>query len=481
MIYEGEISGIVERDNKNYIILDTPERITNSRKYSDRYVSLLRIDDKTFKKIKKGYVKRAFALKSKIEKKKKFSAKKVNSFELYAESELCSFLANKNFLDSFKKFYKKKKGARALNEVTEKDVRVIENLASRNPKKVEEILDLLGKLRAELSKTREWKKILDKDKIRIALIFPYYNEPSVVANIRDIWDLVEEGIVQEVILADGWSSNPSTDAVKEMLDAQLTVVKNPGTGKGEALEAAVKYAFHEDFDFVICLDSDILPPFRHLEKIPPTPVDITCNFFARRFIELIVKILKKYGKEKAKETFYKAVYMRIPKSGKELTPLRFGGTTKFIKKWYKKIGFRTMGKCLYPLSGEYAFNSEFLLENLTINEKFCESYGEKYSGATIPSGFTIENFWNTLIEINGLTIAFCNTFIHNHIPRGEKSHDKSAYPRQLATVFRGGFGAMLQEMPNADVKNFDYDLFRIPRPNLRIKIKNSTASGIEFL
>jgi hypothetical protein len=292
-------------------------------------------------------------------------------------------------------------------------------------------------------------------------------------------------VVEEIIIADGWSDNPSTDKVKKRLDAPLTVVKNPGTGKGEALEAAIKYAFHRKFDFVVCLDSDIKPPLHKITDIPSLPLDITCNFFARDFILMFVRMLEKHGKEKALKTYYKASYMRIQKRGNVLVPLRFGGSTIYVKKLYKRLKFKSPNEFLYPLSGEYAFNPEFLLKELSISKDFFELVGKRYHGSGLPSGFTIENFWNVLMEIKGLNVAFCNMFIHHHTPRQQKSKDPMAYVKQRGTVFRGAFGAILQSLPREEAKKyiryFDFDLFRFPRPKLRLEIDGKLVKDIKFM
>lgn len=487
MIYEGELPGIVEKNNKRWLLLDTEGKC--SRGYSDRCLSLLKLRDQEYNQLKEGYMPRALKLRSKILEGKFCQVKNVKildePFELYAEKNFSTFIDSRNFIDQFAKFYKKRGGAPCLNHATVEDARRIEQLVSEDKKKVEETIDMLGELRAELSKTREWRKILKKNKINIALIFPYYNEPTIVSNIRDVWDLMEEGIVKEIIIADGWSTNPSVEVIQHRLDAQLTCVKNPGTGKGEALEAAIKYAAYQNIDLVICLDSDIIPPLHTIKNIPPLPIDITCNFFARTFIDKFIKILKEHGREKALETFYKVSYMRVPKSDVKLTPLRFGGTTTFVRYLYKAVGFKTMSECVYPLAGEYAFNPKLLLEKLAISKDFHELYGKKCYGHTLPSGFTIENFWNTLIEAKGIPTAFCNTFVHHHVPRGEKVKDELAYAKQRATVFRGGFGAMLQSMPKKGLEKyieaFDFDLFRLPRPKVKVEFKNHTVSNIEFI
>lgn len=486
MKYRGEMSGIVIKDGRKYLLLDSKDKIGESKKYNNGYLCKIGLSDEQFKKLKKNYIKRAIDLKREATSSQKAVVKNEKilekEFEIMAEKNLFKFFDD--FLNKFSNFYSGRDGAECLNWVYEKDVRKIEGLVSKNPKEVEKTIEMLGEIRNQLSKTGKWKKVLGGKKAKIAVVFPYYNEPTIVSNIRDIWELLEEQIIDEVIIADGWSTDPSAEVVKKRLNAPLTFIKNPGTGKGEALESAVKYAAAEGFDFVICLDSDIIPPLHIIKGLPPLPIDITCDFFARTFINKIVKLIKEHGKEKAKETFYKSSYMRIPKSGIDLMPLRFGGTTKFIKLLYKKLNLKVMKDCVYPLSGEYAFNPKFFLENLTIDKKMFKFYRKNYPGATLPSGFTIENFWNILIETRGLKVAFCNTFIHHHTTRGEKGKDKFAYAKQRATVFRGGFGAMLQSMPEEISKKyfkyFDFDLFRIPRPEIEAKIERGKVSAIKI-
>jgi hypothetical protein len=489
MIYEGEISGVVIKGKKRHLLLDVDKPVNCSEVYDGRCIRMLEIGDKEYKKLSDEYAKRAIHLKKVALERKPAVTRKIKTlgpwFDFHAEKNLFDFIANREFLRKFKKFYMEREGSPCLNHVAEQEVRRIEGIASKDPDKVEETIDMLGRLRAELSDTREWHEIMRENNIKIALIFPYYNEPTIISNIRDIWDLIEEDLVKEVILADGWSTNPSAEVVQHRLDAPLTFVKNPGTGKGEALEGAIKYAAYQGMDLVICLDSDILPPLHTIKGIPPLPIDITCNFFARSFIDKFVKILREHGKEKALKTFYKASYMRVPKSGIRLTPLRFGGTTRFVRHLYKFVGFRTMTECVYPLSGEYAFNPGFLLERLSISREFHDLYRERYHGATLPSGFTIENFWNTLMEVKGIPVAFCNTFIHHHIPRGKKVKDELVYAKQRANVFRGGFGAMLQSMPKEGlekyIKKFDFELFRFPRPELRIKLEDKKVKSMKFI
>ncbi|MEA3254455.1 MAG: glycosyltransferase, partial [Candidatus Altiarchaeota archaeon] len=382
MIYEGEISGIVEKDGDRWLLLDTEGECPEG--YSDRCLSLKELGDVEYNRLKEEYAKRAFDLKSKAMEGKFFQAKHIKildePFELYAEKEFFKFVSSKDFIKRFAKYYKTREGAPCLNHVTVKDVRKIEKITSKNKEVVEDTIDMLGELRAELSKTKEWRKILKENEINVALIFPYYNEPTIVSNIRDIWDLVEEDIVEEIIIADGWSTNPSAEVIQHRLDAGLTFVKNPGTGKGEALEGAIKYAVQRDIELVICLDSDIIPPLHTIKNIPPLPIDITCNFFARTFIDKFIKILEEHGRETALKTFYKVSYMRVPKSDVKLTPLRFGGTTKFVRYLYNAVGFKTMSECVYPLAGEYAFNPKFLLEELAISKEFHELYGKKCFG-----------------------------------------------------------------------------------------------------
>lgn len=488
MIHEGEIGGVVDKDNEKFLLIDSEKPVGDSKKYNNRYVCLVKINEKIYKKLEKSYMKKAIEEKKKAESEEKFSTriqKIFNSkFDIRADEGFFFFLSPV-FLKRLKNFYMFKKGAKSLNVVEEKDVRSIEGLESKDPRKVEKTIEMLGQIRADLSETKKWNRILKKSNVRIALVFPFYNEPSVIENIRDVWDLIEEGIVQELIIADGWSNNPSTDIIKRRLDASLTVVKNPGTGKGEALEAAIKYAFHRGFDFVVCLDSDIKPPLHKINDIPPLPLDITCNFFARNFIFMFVRMLEKYGKRKALKTYYKASYMRIQKKGNVLTPLRFGGSTTYVKKLYKKLRFKSPDEFLYPLSGEYAFNPEFLLKELSVSKDFFELFGRKYHGSGLPSGFTIENFWNLLMEVKELNVAFCNMFIHHHIPRKEKSKDPLAYAKQRGTVFRGAFGAILQSLPKEEAKKyaryFDFDLFRYSRPTLRLEIDGKGVKNIKFM
>lgn len=489
MIYEGEISGIVEKDGKRWILLDTENTGKCSGNYSDRCLSLMELRDQGYNLLKEEYIRRAFQAKSRVMEGKFYQAKSIGildePFELYAEKEFFTFVSSRDFIERFADFYKKEGGASCLNHVTVEEVRRIEGITSKNQRVVDDTINMLGGLRAKLSRTRKWRRILEENEITIALIFPYYNEPTIVPNIRDVWDLVEGEIVQEIIVADGWSTDPSAEVIQHRLNAPLTFVKNPGTGKGEALEAAIKYSIYQDIDLVICLDSDIIPPLHTIKGIPPLPIDITCNFFARTFIDKFIKILEEHGKEKAMRTFYKVSYMRVPKSDVKLTPLRFGGTTKFVRFLYEAIGFKTMTGCVYPLSGEYAFNPKFLLEELAISKEFHRLYGKKCYGHTLPSGFTIENFWNTLMEVKEIPVAFCNAFVHHHIPRGAKVKDRLAYAKQRATVFRGGFGAMLQSMPKEGlreyIKAFDFDLFRIPRPKMKIEIDEGKVLSLEFI
>jgi hypothetical protein len=488
MNYEGEMGGVVEKNNEKFLLIDSEKPMGDSKKYNNRHVCLVKINEKIYKKLEKTYIKRAFEEKKKTESEEKFITRiqKIldSRFELRADEDFFFFLSS-GFLNRLKKFSIFKKGAKSFNVVEEKDVRRIEGLESKDTKKVEKTIEMLGEIRADLSETKKWNRILKKSNVRIALVFPFYNEPSVIENIRDVWDLIEEGIVQELIIADGWSDNPSTDIIKRRMDAPLTVVKNPGTGKGEALESAIKYALHRGFDFVVCLDSDIKPPLHKINDIPPLPLDITCNFFARNFIFMFVGMLEKYGKRKALRTYYKASYMRIQKKGNVLTPLRFGGSTTYVKKLYKKLRFKSPDEFLYPLSGEYAFNPEFLLKELSVSRDFFELLGRKYHGPGLPSGFTIENFWNVLMEIKGLNVAFCNMFIHHHMPRKEKSKDPLAYAKQRGTVFRGAFGAILQSLPREEAKKyaryFDFDLFRLPRPKIRVEIDGKAVKNIKFM
>ncbi|MEE9323257.1 MAG: glycosyltransferase [Candidatus Aenigmarchaeota archaeon] len=488
MNYEGEIGGVVEKDNEKFLLIDSEKPMGDSKKYSNRHVCLVKINEKIYKKLEKLYAKKAFEERKKTESEEKFSTRtqKIldSRFEIRADKDFFFFLSS-GFLNGLKNFSMSKKGARCLSEVGEKDIRRIEGLESKDPGEVEKTIEMLAEIRADLSEVKKWKRILKKNNIRIALVFPFYNEPSVIENIRDVWDLIEEEIIEEIIIADGWSGNPSTDLIKRRLDAPLTVVKNPGTGKGEALESAIKYALHQDFDLVVCLDSDIKPPLHKINDIPPLPLDITCNFFARKFIFRFLRVLEKHGKRKALGTYYKASYMRIQKKGNVLTPLRFGGTTIYVKKLYKMLKFRSMDEFLYPLSGEYAFNPEFLLKELSVSRNFFELFGRKYHGPGLPTGFTIENFWNVLMEIKGLNVAFCNMFIHHHTPRKEKSKDPLAYAKQRGTVFRGAFGAILQSLPEEEakkyVKYFDFDLFRLPRPKLRVEIDGKSVKNIKFM
>jgi|GEM_PF-1903741 len=489
MIYEGEISGLVIKDNERHLLLDIDKPVDCPNVYDERYICMPKIGEEDYNKLSDGYARRALDLKKEVMQRKPSVTGRIKTlgpgFDFHAEKSLFDFIANKEFLEKFKNFYEQIEGSPCLNHVTEEEVRKIEGIASKDPEKIEETIEMLGRLRAELSDTRDWHEIIRGEGIDIALIFPYYNEPTIVSNIRDIWDLIEEDIVDEVIVADGWSTNPSAEVIQHRLDAPLTFVKNPGTGKGEALEGAIKYAAYKKIDLVICLDSDILPPLHTIKGVPPLPIDITCNFFARTFIDKFVKILKEHGREKALETFYKASYMRVPKSGIHLAPLRFGGTTKFVRYLYKLVGFKTMTECVYPLAGEYAFNPKFLLEKLSISREFHDLYREKYHGATLPSGFTIENFWNTLMETKGVPLAFCNVFIHHHIPRGKKVKDELAYAKQRANVFRGGFGAMLQAMPREGleryINEFDFDLFRFPRPELRIELEDKEVKSLDLV
>jgi hypothetical protein len=161
----------------------------------------------------------------------------------------------------------------------------------------------------------------------------------------------------------------------------------------------------------------------------------------KKFIGTILDTVKKEGLEKSRNTIFKASYMRMPQLKKSLE-LRYGLITKIVKDFYEKCLKSTHS--LYPLSGEVAFNPRFLLEKLGLNEDELKIIGtrkEQLCGSNVPSGFILETFWNSMIDILGRNVCYVKCYLHHHGPVFKTSRFEKGYREGI--ILTGTIASMM--------------------------------------
>jgi len=450
------ISGIVEKDNNTSLLLDLDKKeakkysklIVKQNIYKDnnflRYLSLIEIEVKDYPKLKENISAQIKKIKQKRIKKLKSVAYRLGDEDIYMNlrsSVIENFLKN----DKFLKFIKKntKQNSNVLNFVTEKEIKqTLFDKKSRLFKKLREIKKRL------YDNDREWVAFLKKNKISLAVVLPTYNEVNFEKNIQIVHNLKKLGLFNELIVSDGYSTQHEPSELKQRLskkiDLDFTILRQNGMGKGAGVETAVKYALLNNHDFMIIVDSDVLPSLKR--AYPDSPLNIDIEFFVRNFIHSIIKVIKEKGIKESKKVFFKASYMRMPQLKKAMQ-LRFGLATIIVKDFYKR--YMHPNKNLYPLSGEVVFNPKNFLEKLNLNKnvlKLMKIPPIQYCGANVPSGFTLENFWNSMIDVNNYPVYYVNMYTHHHGPVVKSS--KRSIEDQRGEVMTGAIAGILTALIN---------------------------------
>tara|TARA_Y100000310_G_scaffold242976_1_gene247296 strand:+ start:3721 stop:5220 length:1500 start_codon:yes stop_codon:yes gene_type:complete len=476
------ISGVVEEGNKRYFLVDFDEKsakkfsdvIIKSREYRDngskRHMVLIPVElnkYEVFKEQVTGCIKKL--------KRDRFSKlSKVNyplNGKLIAmnmrKSVEKNFLKNKEFHDFISKNVKSNRNV--ITYATEQEIK--RKILSKKPVLFKKLRSMKQKL---YGNDHQWEKFLEKHDVSIAAIMPTYNEINFESNIQQVHKVKEKGLLNELIITDGYSSEYEPNDVKHDLERKgvkvdFSLIKQNGAGKGEAIEAAVKYALLEGHDFVICVDSDVLPTIRRV--YPDAPLNMNIEFFIRNFIYSIIKVLKDKGKSRTKKVFFKASYLRMPQLKRSLD-LRYGLASYIVKDFLRN--FLHSNKNLYPLSGEYAFNPGYFLENLNINRKLLSLMNiskNQYCGVNIPSGFCLENFWNGIIDIKNLQVYYVNMYLHHHGPvvKSSKRSIEDQRGEVMTGVYAGVSAALIKNKTMRDLfKKVPSEIIRSDRPLLEI-------------
>jgi len=476
------ISGIVEESNKRYFLIDLDEKsvkkysdvIIKSKVYKDngskRHIVLIPIELDKYEVFKEQFASCIKKLKrnrfSKLHRTYYSLNGKLIAMNLRKSVEK-NFLKNEEFHDFISKNVKSNKNV--LSYATEKEIK--RKILSKKPALFKKLESMKRKL---YNNDSQWEKFLKKQKVSIAVVMPTYNEINFESNVQYVHKLKEKGLVNELIITDGYSTEYEPNSVKHDLERKgvkidFSLIKQNGIGKGEAIEAAIKYALLEEHDFVICVDSDVLPTIRRV--YPDAPLNMNIEFFIRNFIYSIIKVLKDKGKSRTKKVFFKASYLRMPQLKKSLD-LRYGLASHIVKDFLRN--FLHSNKNLYPLSGEYAFNPKYFLENLNINKKLLSLMNiskNQYCGVNVPSGFCLENFWNGIIDIKNLHVYYINMYLHHHGPVVKSS--KRSIEDQRGEVMTGIYaGVSAAFIKNKKMKNLfkklPRDVIRSDRPLLEI-------------
>jgi len=480
------VSGLLEKNDKTYFVVDFDkfefrkfsDIISIQNKYLDkdsqRIIALLPVEIHNSQLFKNKISAHLKSIKQNrlvnlirstyVRENKEVSLNVKPDFDRY-------FLKNNNFLREISRLTSPNKNV--INYVTEKEIREFVNCNKK------ELFDKLSYIKNNLyTNDTVWKENLKK--ISVGLILPTYNEVNFESNIQRVHKLFKTGLVNEIIITDGYSTEYKPSSVKSKLldkgiDIGYTIIKQNGSGKGEAIEAALKYAHAVGHDFVICVDSDNLPSIR--EVYPDSPLDMDIEYFVRKFISSIIKTINGKGIEIAKNTFFKASYLRMPQIKKTLD-IRFGLATTSVKDFFSR--YIHSEKNLYPLSGEIACNPKFFLEKLNLTKnlvKLINVEKEQYCGVNVPSGFCLENFWNAVIDVNHYNVYYVNMLLHHHGP--VKKSSKKSIEDQRGEVMTGvcaGISASLSKNENMKklFKKIPKDVIRSNRVILEIEgnIKN---------
>ena len=483
------ILGTAEKDGNIFLVMDLSEKTAQGRSYMSgairRYIDIIPADFYDYESYKAVCRKKI----GEIKKRRRTGRKNavytfMNGEEInisVKEDVAENFLGTKmsRFVDTV--LSNARPAPNFHGAVTEESIR---KFFSRDR---EAIIKDLKKIQEGLySHDSKWRKYLSDNGISLAVIMPTYNESNLRRNIQLVGNVRKAGLLEEIIITDGYSVRHEPSDVLRSLEStgnkiDCTIIRQNGAGKGEAIESAVKYAFAEGHDFCIILDSDNMPALSRI--MPDIPVDIDIEFFVRNFIKSIIGHAQENGLAKAKKTFFKASYMRIPQLKKSFD-LRFGIVTKMVKDFYS----RALGSehNLYPLSGEVAFNPQFLLEKLSLTRELLEMSGMKasqYCGSNVPGGFCLETVWNSIIDIMGYDIRYVNMYLHHHGPVIKST--KTDIEEQLGEVLTGTFAGMLagliyagkgQDAAVRMLRHIPLDVWRADRLILNLtggKIKSS--------
>ena len=456
MKHKLNISGLVEKNNKTFLLLDLDQKrtkdysslIRKQRSYKDnnflRYLSLIETEVKEYPKLKETISAQIKKIKQKRIKKLKSVAYRLGDEDIYMNlrsSVIENFLKNDKFLKFIKKNTKQNKNI--LNFITEKEIK--KTLFDKKIRLFKKLMKIKKKL---YNNDKKWISFLKKNKLSLAVMLPTYNEVNLEKNIQIVHKLKKIGLFNELIISDGYSTQHEPSEVKRKLfrrkNIDFTILRQNGMGKGAGVETAVKYALLNNHDFVIIVDSDVLPSLKR--AYPDSPLNIDIEFFVRNFIFSIIKIIKEKGIKESKKVFFKASYMRMPQLKKAMQ-LRFGLATTIVKDFYKR--YMHSDKNLYPLSGEVVFNPKNFLEKLNLNKnmlKLMKIPHLQYCGANVPSGFTLENFWNSMIDVNNYPVYYVNMYTHHHGPVIKSS--KRSIEDQRGEVMTGAIAGILTALIN---------------------------------
>ncbi len=448
MAGEHVILGTVEKDGKVLLLMDLKDNQNGGASYvsgdSRRSVNLIKAEFEDYEKYKKECASRISLVK------KKRKTGRLKASYVFSDGEEIGISAKKPVIDNFLKesrfndFLHRVSSAAAstLNvhgAVPEEKIRKF----FRKPKK-SVFSDLRGMKSALYSHDGEWKKFLKAAGVTLSVIMPTYNEVNFERNVSLVGNVKKAGLVNEIIITDGYSSRHEPAEVLEGMksggsDLGCTIIRQNGAGKGEAIESAVKYALTQKHDFCIILDSDNMAALSRVYDDPPVDIDI--EFFLRSFIRSIITNIRERGPDETRKTFFKASYMRMPQLKKSFE-LRFGLVTRIVKDFYS----RALGSShnLYALSGEVAFNPRFLLEKLSLSKHVLDLMGlskSQYCGSNVPGGFCLETIWNSIIDIMGYDVCYVNTYLHHHGPVVKST--KTDIGEQIGEVLTGTFAGML--------------------------------------
>ncbi len=442
------ILGTVERGGSVFLLMDTEMEYENSASYTSgdetRFVSVFPAEFDDYEGYKSECQKRIAAIK-----KARRSGRLATSY-VFSDGEEVKISAKRPVVERFLSGGRAASFADRISGMAKakgkaRDVVTEESLRMFFRRDREEILSDLSKVREDLySHDDEWKAFLRKNGMSVAVILPTYNESNFERNVQLALNVRDAGLLGEIIVTDGYSVRHEPSGILRRLrnhgrDADCAVIRQNGAGKGEAIEAAVKYALSRDHDFCIIVDSDNMPALSRV--MPDAPVDIDLEFFVRSFMRSIIARVQDEGKDKAGSTFFKASYMRMPQLKKSFD-LRFGIATRVVRDFYMRA-FGTEHN-LYALSGEVAFDPRFLLERLSLRKDILSLMGmrdEQYCGSNVPGGFCLETVWNSLIEIMGHDVCYVNTYLHHHGPVIKST--KTDIGEQIGEVLTGTFAGML--------------------------------------
>lgn len=442
------IIGTVEKEGKVFLLMDSERESGESASYNAgskrRFVDLVPAEFQDYEKYKSACQNRIGRIK------KARKSGRLRTEYVFQNGERVGISAKKPVIDNFLMEDMFREFIRTVSEKTRSTTNVHDAVPEERIRKF--FSQGKGKVLEEMKRIKNdiythdagMRRIVEKNSLSIVVIMPTYNEINFERNIQLVDNVKRSGLLSEIIITDGYSVRHEPSEVLRSLEGKgkkidCAIIRQNGAGKGEAIEAAVKYALTQEHDFCIIVDSDNMPALSRV--LPNTPVDIDIEFFLRRFIQSITGQVKKGGVNKVKNTFFKASYMRMPQLKKDFE-LRFGLVTRIVKDFYA----RALGSKhnLYALSGEVAFNPKFLLENMSLDMTILENLGlpkGQYCGSNVPGGFCLETVWNSIIDIMNYDVCYVNTYLHHHGPVVKST--KTDIGEQIGEVLTGTFAGML--------------------------------------